>query len=317
MALIQCPKCQNDISEKAMVCPHCGYTIENDDNTNKKPLFAKIIICAIALVLLIGIIAAAVIGFKHNADKQKAIQLNNEISQIGEIVWKTENEVDLDKFSQEAKEAFINKDKITDYLNKLYDLQSQYDTMNENQKSYVTDYNNLKKGIEAFERKQKTFQIKDDLEKSIEKTEKAREDFNKYANEVSATPSPTNNADEKNVIHLEPYTIKITRSFVSSDKNGNKVIVMNINYTNSSSEAKTFRQAINLTLYQDGIQLEQCYQAKNYDMSSGLNTKVKDGASLDVQMAYYLRSTSIIDFEMNRWEDYSKNKRTGTIKLTD
>lgn len=104
---------------------------------------------------------------------------------------------------------------------------------------------------------------------------------------------------------------------MSSDKNGNKVIVMNINYTNSSSEAKTFRQAINLTLYQDGIELEQCYQAKNYDMSPGLNTNVKNGASLDVQMAYYLRSTSIIDFELNRWEDYSKNKRTGTIKLTD
>lgn len=25
MALIQCPECDNNISDKAIACPHCGY----------------------------------------------------------------------------------------------------------------------------------------------------------------------------------------------------------------------------------------------------------------------------------------------------
>ena len=37
MALIQCPKCENLISDKATSCPHCGYTLNGsasaDDST--------------------------------------------------------------------------------------------------------------------------------------------------------------------------------------------------------------------------------------------------------------------------------------------
>lgn len=37
MALIQCPKCENLVSDKAAACPHCGYTLNRnasaDDST--------------------------------------------------------------------------------------------------------------------------------------------------------------------------------------------------------------------------------------------------------------------------------------------
>ncbi len=26
MSLIECPECNNQISDKAVICPHCGYT---------------------------------------------------------------------------------------------------------------------------------------------------------------------------------------------------------------------------------------------------------------------------------------------------
>lgn len=34
MALIKCPECNNDISDKARACPHCGFPITQ----NNKPL---------------------------------------------------------------------------------------------------------------------------------------------------------------------------------------------------------------------------------------------------------------------------------------
>ena len=33
MALIQCPECHKEVSEKANVCIHCGYPLKKDKNT--------------------------------------------------------------------------------------------------------------------------------------------------------------------------------------------------------------------------------------------------------------------------------------------
>ena len=35
MALIKCPECKNNISDKADVCPKCGYEINNNNKNNK------------------------------------------------------------------------------------------------------------------------------------------------------------------------------------------------------------------------------------------------------------------------------------------
>lgn len=35
MALIKCPECQNEVSDKATSCPHCGFPIHNvEENDN-------------------------------------------------------------------------------------------------------------------------------------------------------------------------------------------------------------------------------------------------------------------------------------------
>jgi len=39
MALIGCPECQKEISDKTKNCPHCGYPLEN--NSIGKPLNFK------------------------------------------------------------------------------------------------------------------------------------------------------------------------------------------------------------------------------------------------------------------------------------
>ncbi len=35
MALINCPECEKQISDKALACPNCGYPIANTDNTTE------------------------------------------------------------------------------------------------------------------------------------------------------------------------------------------------------------------------------------------------------------------------------------------
>ena len=34
MAMIKCPKCEKDISDKAIKCVHCGYAINSTDTEN-------------------------------------------------------------------------------------------------------------------------------------------------------------------------------------------------------------------------------------------------------------------------------------------
>ena len=63
MALIKCPECGKEISDKALFCPNCGYNnAENEENTSvyKLPITYQILgfvsVFAIIVGILIGII---------------------------------------------------------------------------------------------------------------------------------------------------------------------------------------------------------------------------------------------------------------------
>ena len=36
MALLKCPECQHDVSDKAAACPHCGYPINSPTSTKPR-----------------------------------------------------------------------------------------------------------------------------------------------------------------------------------------------------------------------------------------------------------------------------------------
>ena len=68
MALMKCPECEKEISDKAASCPHCGYQVINiSDNKKtakkksstlegiKKDLFIPIFVLGIIVFLIIGI----------------------------------------------------------------------------------------------------------------------------------------------------------------------------------------------------------------------------------------------------------------------
>lgn len=38
MALVKCPECNNEISDKAIACPHCGYPINMPEKEDRRPV---------------------------------------------------------------------------------------------------------------------------------------------------------------------------------------------------------------------------------------------------------------------------------------
>ena len=54
MALVNCPECNKEISDKSKTCINCGYTFKSNMKVNKKVIaFTLIIFCIILIVLLI------------------------------------------------------------------------------------------------------------------------------------------------------------------------------------------------------------------------------------------------------------------------
>ena len=52
MALIKCPECGENISDKANTCPHCGYTLKKKESSGCFTAFLWIIAIIIGLVVI-------------------------------------------------------------------------------------------------------------------------------------------------------------------------------------------------------------------------------------------------------------------------
>ena len=87
MALIKCPECGNDVSDKAEFCPNCGYTIQDivgtpdgedghgkeistpADPLKKKKTLPIIVVCVIVAVVAAGIISSTIKPIEKRADE--------------------------------------------------------------------------------------------------------------------------------------------------------------------------------------------------------------------------------------------------------
>ena len=93
MALIQCPECGKEVSDKVKACPHCGYPMEEtsqQSNTpqpvevtainlsSKDPGKTKRIVIGIVAALCV-VLAVVIVVFvnKANAEKQAALDALN------------------------------------------------------------------------------------------------------------------------------------------------------------------------------------------------------------------------------------------------
>lgn len=113
--------------------------------------------------------------------------------------------------------------------------------------------------------------------------------------------------DEHNIF-MESYKI-------SEDYKGNKVLVVDYKWTNTSDAPKNYILSFNASAYQNGIECDNLvFGCDDYD--NGMQTSdILPGASVTVQDAYILQDTSDVTLYVTAWLDSSDLKYQYTIPL--
>lgn len=140
MALIKCPECGKEISDKAGTCPNCGCPIQSEQKAEetppvntvtqgtipkkpkKKGRFLKILLIVAVAIVVIGVIGS--IGGNSNGNDQKENEASSE-TKTEEKVYLTEEEIsqlfsDPDQFKGKyvklSGQVFIEPEDAGDYI---------------------------------------------------------------------------------------------------------------------------------------------------------------------------------------------------------
>jgi hypothetical protein len=57
MAIISCPECSKDISDKALTCPHCGVSVKKNQDKKINNIALTVVLAIAASVLVYGFAA--------------------------------------------------------------------------------------------------------------------------------------------------------------------------------------------------------------------------------------------------------------------
>ena len=99
-----------------------------------------------------------------------------------------------------------------------------------------------------------------------------------------------------------PYAVTIDGAETGTDWEGNPCVIVTYTFTNNSEEATSFMVALSAEVYQDGVQLDRAI-CDDVDPDPEMNN-VKTGASIQVQIAYELSSTSDVEVEVYELWDF-------------
>lgn len=91
----------------------------------------------------------------------------------------------------------------------------------------------------------------------------------------------------------QEFKVVVDDVSVTDDGNGKDLLVMRIEFTNDSDAAASFSGAVDMSLFQDDVELKGGYlpynhPAANEELESNAYTDVRKGASLKVQVVYEL-----------------------------
>lgn len=105
------------------------------------------------------------------------------------------------------------------------------------------------------------------------------------------------------------YHVKINNAVVSTDSDGNPMLVVHYDFTNNSDEAQSAWYALYVEAYQDGASLDSAYAYDNPDYNDDNDdTKLQPGNTMeDCQCAFKLNGTSDVEINMYAYDDdYNK-----------
>ncbi len=144
MALINCPECNKEISDKAVSCPHCGYIVEKQPKVKQKntgKIKRLVIFIFLFFIIVIGFIS---IFFVFNLNSRPdIIKVKN-----FKFISYNDNQEKVEKIFGTGIDTSVSLFDGYDYDGKLkivYDDQTQIRYIEIDNKSIVT-YKNIKVG---------------------------------------------------------------------------------------------------------------------------------------------------------------------------
>ncbi len=130
MALIKCPECGHEISEKAKMCPNCGYQVNgeepNDSRKNKNFLSKMILVVGVMIItlLVIGCIISTCLKNSKTEKVKDAQETDNEAPTFQnlpkELVYYIGDDVDFHDIIKE------NEVKVVDNIDTDIEIQIDY-----------------------------------------------------------------------------------------------------------------------------------------------------------------------------------------------
>lgn len=220
MALIKCPECGREISDKAGKCPYCGYPIEEieknnttndgnnevgdivveenkkDENLNKperkKAINKKKIFCiigAIIIVICTGIFVYSRIQLKEDLENEnkKMVKLLKDIDKLKDEVYFDESyDEKITALKDDANIAFKEK-KLSALKTSCDKTQKMYDEIKKEIKQYNEYFKTITDELALADKLSKDYFLKDyDITKFLSVQENAKKvlensDFHQYA----------------------------------------------------------------------------------------------------------------------------------------
>lgn len=118
-------------------------------------------------------------------------------------------------------------------------------------------------------------------------------------------------------VNVGDYAVEIKSAFKTTDYEGNPALAVVYTWTNNSSETTSAMASLLEKAFQDGIELEHAIlvDVEGYDNEAEWK-EIRPGASLDVYMAFSLRSDSSVEVEVSNWLS-SSDPATKTFDLNN
>ncbi len=136
--------------------------------------------------------------------------------------------------------------------------------------------------------------------------------------ETVDTGSDSAQAADENPNKLGNYEVVIDSCRLAKNYEGKDMVIIKYIYTNVDSEnSAAFDWTFTYKAFQEGVELERTYTGDdnaNYD-ESNLSKEIKQGVSLDIEVAYLLNDTTS-DVEVEVAESISFNDKTITKTFT-
>ena len=140
--------------------------------------------------------------------------------------------------------------------------------------------------------------------------------------DASSTQEPGKASTESKVDGtIGQYTVVIDSCRLSTDYEGDPVIIVKYIFTNVSSEESTaFLYAFDENVYQNGVGLNEAYfldDSANYS-SDNQTKEIKKGASIEVEVAYELNDTTTdIEVEVEEFISFNDTKITRVFSIAE